>query len=85
MGGKNWYISEIIFGSSLLSFRQLKKPSLNGPNGPLFYQAPASLRQSTLGNLEKTLKQLSLSNGDEISVTDSALPFQLSLVIRFAS
>ncbi|UZJ55495.1 hypothetical protein CBS101457_004815 [Exobasidium rhododendri] len=64
---------------------QLKRPSLNGPNGPLFYQAPPSLRDSTITNLGKTLSQLNLSDGDEIAVTDTALPFQLSLLIHFSS
>lgn len=64
---------------------QLKRPSLSGPNGPLFFQAPASLRASTEANLTKTLSQLSLADGDEITVTDAALPFQLSLLIRLPS
>lgn len=64
---------------------QLKRPSLSGPNGPLFFQAPASLRASTEGNLTKTLEQLNLSDGDEITVTDAALPFQLSLSLTMTA
>lgn len=66
-----------------LSFSQLKKPSLNGPKGPLFFQAPLSLRQATQDNLQKTLAQLGLADGDEIAVTDANLPFQLSLLIKY--
>lgn len=66
-------------------YSQLKRPSLNGPHGPLFFQAPPALRDSTVANLERTLEQLKLVDGDEISVTDAALPFQLSLLIRYSS
>jgi hypothetical protein len=38
-----------------------------------------------MGNLSKTIEQLSLVDGAEISVTDAALPFQLSLLIRYTS
>lgn len=65
--------------------RQLKKPSLSGPKGPLFYQAPPALRQSTEANLQKTMEQLDLSDASIISVTDAALPFQLSLQITFST
>ena len=61
---------------------QLKRPSLAGPGGPLFFQAPPQLREATEGNLVRPLSEL-LQHGDEITVTDQALPFQLSLRILF--
>lgn len=61
---------------------QLKKPSLSGPNGPLYFQAPRQLEEATRPNLQKPLGEL-FKHGDEITVTDANLPFQLSLRIQF--
>lgn len=63
--------------------RQIKRPSLSSArSGPLYYQAPPQLEQATRPNLEKTCGEL-LEEGDEITVTDAGLPFQLTLLIRF--
>lgn len=64
---------------------QLKRPSLSGPKGPLYFQAPQSLRATTEPNLAKSFTELGLDDGDEMTVTDAALPFQLSLLLRFTS
>ncbi|PWN42245.1 hypothetical protein IE81DRAFT_323734 [Ceraceosorus guamensis] len=61
---------------------QLKKPSLSGPKGPLYFQAPPQLEEATRPNLQKPLGEL-LSHDDELIVTDANLPFQLSLRLRF--
>jgi ubiquitin-activating enzyme E1 C len=49
---------------------------------PLFWQAPPQFYEQTKHNLEKDLDEL-ISHGDEISVTDKALPFSLNLRIEF--
>ncbi|KAJ9097137.1 hypothetical protein QFC21_004806 [Naganishia friedmannii] len=63
---------------------QIKKPSLSGPNGPLFFQAPKQLYEATKANLEKTVGEI-LQEGDQLNVTDRALPFTLTLRIKFVA
>jgi ubiquitin-activating enzyme E1 C len=66
-----------------LTNSQIKKPSLSYPSGqPLFYQAPPQLHELTKGNLEKLMVDL-VSQGDEVVVTDPALPFTLNVVIKY--
>jgi NEDD8-activating enzyme E1 len=79
----SWTVERILEYLAETQDLQLKRPSLSGPKGPLFFQAPASLRASTEPNLAKTLSALGLEEGDEITVTDASLPFQLSLILRF--
>ncbi len=62
--------------------RQIKKPSLSSPAGPLFFQAPPQLYESTKDNLDKALSEL-LEDGAELDVTDRGLPFTLSLRVKF--
>jgi ubiquitin-activating enzyme E1 C len=75
-----WYSS--LFARTDTSRRQIKKPSLSGPNGPLFFQAPKQLYEATKGNLEKEIGEV-LQDGDQLNVTDRALPFTLTLKIKF--
>jgi ubiquitin-activating enzyme E1 C len=66
-----------------LTNSQIKKPSLSYASGqPLFYQAPPQLHELTKGNLEKLMVDL-VSEGDEVVVTDPALPFTLNVVIKY--
>jgi ubiquitin-activating enzyme E1 C len=66
-----------------LTNSQIKKPSLSYASGqPLFYQAPPQLHDLTKGNLEKLMVDL-VSEGDEVVVTDPALPFTLNVVIKY--
>lgn len=63
---------------------QIKRPSLaSARTGPLYFQAPPQLEANTRPNLEKTCGEL-LETGDELTVTDAGLPFQLTLKVRFA-
>jgi ubiquitin-activating enzyme E1 C len=62
---------------------QIKKPSISHATGqPLFYQAPPQLYDLTKGNLEKLMVDL-VTEGDEVVVTDPALPFTLNVVIKY--
>jgi NEDD8-activating enzyme E1 len=45
-------------------------------------QSLPQLEESTRPNLEKPLKSL-LSDGEEVVVTDSKLPFELRFILRF--
>jgi NEDD8-activating enzyme E1 len=45
-------------------------------------QSLPQLEESTRPNLDKPLKSL-LSDGEEIVVTDSRLPFELRFILRF--
>jgi ubiquitin-activating enzyme E1 C len=48
----------------------------------LFFQAPKQLYEATKGNLEKEIGEV-LEDGDQVNVTDRALPFTLTLKIKF--
>ena len=62
---------------------QIKKPSISYASGqPLFYQAPPQLFEMTKGNLDKLVMDL-VGEGDEVVVTDPALPFTLNVIIKF--
>ncbi|CAO1616772.1 unnamed protein product [Parajaminaea phylloscopi] len=61
---------------------QIKRPSLScARTGPLYYQGPPQLHEATRPNLDRLCGDL-LQDGDEITVTDAGLPFQLTLVVR---
>ncbi|KAK9900867.1 hypothetical protein P389DRAFT_157380 [Cystobasidium minutum MCA 4210] len=57
---------------------QLSKPSLSIGGTPLFWEGNTSIATATHKNLDKTLGEL-LKSGDELSVTDPALPMQLGI------
>eukprot|EP01132_Coremiostelium_polycephalum_P005900 gene5900-7348_t len=59
---------------------QFKRPSLrcNGKN--LYMQG--LLHEATVPNLEKTLEELNVGEENEISITDPALPGNLSVIMR---
>ena len=61
---------------------QMKRPSLSVEGRNLYLQAPPQLEKVTRPNLEKTLGEL-IGDGDVLTVTDSSLPFSLSLAITF--
>jgi ubiquitin-activating enzyme E1 C len=61
-------------------YRQLKRPSFTLGGKPLYMQAPKPLEEATRPNLEKPLKEL-LSSGDEITITDSTLPFSMQVIL----
>ena len=62
---------------------QIKKPSISYATGqPLFYQAPPQMHELTKGNLDKLVVDL-IGDGDEVVVTDPALPFTLNVVIKY--
>lgn len=69
---------------SLLSLltSQLKKPSLSTTKGPLYFAAPPSLESATRPNLGRFMRDV-VGEGDEIEVTDQALPSPFKLKIRF--
>lgn len=62
--------------------RQIKKPSLSTPTSQIYLQAPPQLEEATRPNLKKKVKEL-VSQGGEVTVTSTSLPFSLSLQISF--
>lgn len=75
-------LQELLDKLQELSDLQIKRPSLSLAGKPLYFQAPPQLEQATRPNLEKRISDL-CHDGDEITVTDARLPFQLSIVVRF--
>ncbi|KAF3082645.1 hypothetical protein TWF569_006616 [Orbilia oligospora] len=62
----------------------LKKPSLRTSAKSLYLQAPKQLEEQTRPNLEKQLKEL-MEEGDELSISDPGMPFNLRFIISFSS
>jgi ubiquitin-activating enzyme E1 C len=67
-------------GTSLL--RQIKKPSLRTLTTNIYLQAPPQLELATRPNLEKLVSDM-VSEGGEVTVTSTSLPFSLSLRILY--
>ncbi|KAJ3194290.1 hypothetical protein HK101_003060 [Irineochytrium annulatum] len=61
---------------------QLKKPSLRSSTRSLYMQGPKALEQATRPNLEKKIEDL-IVDGEEIVVTDEALPISMKVVVSF--
>jgi hypothetical protein len=77
------FFSSFSYRKSKLTNSQIKKPSISYASGqPLFYQAPPQLHEMTKGNLDKLVVDL-VGEGDEVVVTDPALPFTLNVVIKY--
>lgn len=62
---------------------QLKKPSIRAEGKSLYMQGPANLEEQTRPNLIKTLTELGLGNGWEISVTDPSYVANFRFILRF--
>ncbi|KAH8180074.1 thiF family protein [Sarocladium implicatum] len=62
---------------------QLKKPSVRAEGKTLYMQVPPSLEEQTRPNLDKTIAELGLENGQQIVVTDPAFPLEFNFFLRF--
>ncbi|KAF6842904.1 nedd8-activating enzyme e1 catalytic subunit [Colletotrichum musicola] len=62
---------------------QLKKPSIRAEGKTLYMQFPPSLEEKTRPNLEKTIKDLGLEDGQNVVVTDPAFPLEFNFFLRF--
>jgi len=65
-------LRELVEGFATRPEAQLKKPSIRAQKKTLYMQSPASLEEQTRPNLDKTLVELGLAEGEEIGVTDPA-------------
>ncbi|RDA92833.1 hypothetical protein CP533_2864 [Ophiocordyceps camponoti-saundersi (nom. inval.)] len=62
---------------------QLKKPSIRAQSKTLYMQSPASLEEQTRPNLDKTLPELGLCDGQQVVVTDPAFPLEFNFWLKF--
>lgn len=67
-----WTLAELVETLAVNPGAQLKKPSIRTEKKTLYMQFPESLERQTRPNLEKTLFELGLEEGEEIGVTDPA-------------
>ncbi|GAB1310804.1 NEDD8 activating enzyme [Madurella fahalii] len=67
-----WTLHELIDSLAARPEAQLKKPSVRAEGKTLYMQSPPSLEAQTRPNLDKTLTELGLADGQEIAVTDPA-------------
>lgn len=68
--------------SQRIIYSQIKKPSLATATRQIYFQAPPQLEELTRPNLEKKVSAL-VEEGDDITVTASALPFNLTLRVKY--
>ena len=64
-----------------ISISQLKKPSLRTATKALYMQAPPPLEKASRPNLVLKMGEL-VEDGDEITVTDVALPVSMQLKVK---
>ncbi|CRK35177.1 hypothetical protein BN1708_006677 [Verticillium longisporum] len=76
-------LQELVDSLAVRPEAQLKKPSLRGEGKTLYMQFPPSLEEKTRPNLEKTLEELELVDGQNVVVTDPAFPLEFNFFLRF--
>lgn len=64
---------------------QLKKPSIRAEGRTLYMQFPEGLEKQTRPNLEKTIAELGLENGQQVVVTDPAYPLEFNFYLKFTA
>jgi ubiquitin-activating enzyme E1 C len=67
-----WTLRDLVDSFAARPEAQLKKPSVRAEGKTLYMQSPPSLEAQTRPNLDKTLAELGLVEGQEIGVTDPA-------------
>jgi ubiquitin-activating enzyme E1 C len=82
--GKDWTLEKLVDWIGLRQDLQITRPSLAyGDSGrPLFFQAPPPLFEATKPNLDKLVSDL-VQEGEEITVTDPNLPFNLTVAVKY--
>ncbi|EWC45250.1 hypothetical protein DRE_05977 [Drechslerella stenobrocha 248] len=78
-----WTLKELMERLQERPETTLRKPSLRTSSKTLYLQAPKQLEEQTRPNLEKKLKEL-IEAGDELSISDPGMPFNLRLIISFS-
>ncbi|KZT51078.1 hypothetical protein CALCODRAFT_521596 [Calocera cornea HHB12733] len=79
---KDWTLERFIEALAERQDIQAKKPSISVGTRQLYMQAPKQLEAKTRPNLEKKLSEL-VEDKDELIVTASSLPFNLTLKVQF--
>lgn len=81
-GMQVFFVADINWVAQQFRFSQIKKPSLSTATKQIYFQAPPQLEQATRPNLEKKLSEL-VQHREEITVTASTLPFNLTLKVTY--
>ncbi len=64
---------------------QLKRPSIRAERKTLYMQFPEGLEKQTRPNLDKTIVELGLENGQQVVVTDPAYPLEFNFFLKFTA
>ncbi|CAM1506657.1 Fc.00g062980.m01.CDS01 [Cosmosporella sp. VM-42] len=80
----NLTLQDLLDSLSIRPEAQLKKPSIRAEGKTLYMQAPPSLEEKTRPNLDKTIKELGLENGQHVVVTDPAFPLEFNFNLKFS-
>ncbi|KAK4240794.1 hypothetical protein C8A03DRAFT_31068 [Achaetomium macrosporum] len=75
-----WTLRELVESFAARPEAQLKTPSVRAEGKTLYMQSPPSLEAQTRRNLDKTLVELGLEEGQEIAVSDPAFA---TVIFRF--
>ncbi|KAK9378046.1 uncharacterized protein V2V93DRAFT_376925 [Kockiozyma suomiensis] len=77
-----WILDELMEKLTATQAVRIKTPSLRTAEKNLYLRFPPQLEEATRPNLAKKVSEL-IQNGEEVSVTDPALPFSIKLRIRY--
>lgn len=78
-----WTLQELLDHLAVRPEAQLKRPSVRAEGRSLYMQSPPGLEVQTRPNLGRTLADLGLEGGWEISVTDPAFVANFRFILRF--
>ncbi|KJZ73628.1 hypothetical protein HIM_06961 [Hirsutella minnesotensis 3608] len=76
-------LQDLIESLALRPEAQFKKPSIRAEGRTLYMQSPESLEAQTRPNLDKTIAELGLENGQQVVVTDPAFPLEFNFYLQF--
>ncbi|OAA67596.1 NEDD8-activating enzyme E1 catalytic subunit [Cordyceps fumosorosea ARSEF 2679] len=78
-------LQELVDSLALRPEAQLKRPSIRGEGKTLYMQVPEALERQTRPNLQKTIADLGLENGQRLVVTDPAYPVEFHFFLKFTT
>ncbi|GJN77760.1 hypothetical protein PLIIFM63780_001253 [Purpureocillium lilacinum] len=76
-------LQDLLDSLALRPEAQLKKPSIRAESKTLYMRFPPSLEEQTRANLDKTITELGLEDGQQVVVTDPAFPLEFNFFLKF--
>lgn len=79
----NMLLRDLVESFAVRPEAQLKKPSLRVQGKTLYMQFPPGLEEQTRPNLDQTLRELGIEDGQELVVTDPAFALEFNYFFKF--